>query len=211
MPESLPKEKRAHKIDIKHIIQQYYQVLKNKNFLRYTLSACFLIAAMCPWQFAAPFLVISKFHYNTFYYGLIQSYVFAFFIIGLIIIKKYMHECNIPHFITAGSIAVACGGICAVTLTYLFPHHLIAMIIAMMLYALGTGLSFSVLSRLAIEVSDMPMGVRMGTFTTLKMSIITMLSIVLAIFYNGTLFSVAIIGFIFMTLGLTAKAFIPRM
>jgi predicted permease len=72
------------------------------------------------------------------------------------------------------------------------------MIITYIVYSFGSGFAFAPLNRLAIEATKEPMGSRMAVFSTLMSSFATLASILVGLFYHGTLLSLALIIFAVM-------------
>ena len=193
MPETLPFEKREKSLHIKNILRQYQTVISNATFMRYLLTACFLVGGLIVWMVAGTFLVTQTFGHSVIYFGCAQAIIFGCFIIGTTLVKKYMKNDNIHQFITTGVLCSIAGGIIASSLGYVFPMFLYGMLIAIMLATLGAGLCFPVLVRLAVESSEAPMGIRMTIVSGTQMASVVLCSSLMSTFYNDTLLSLGLI------------------
>ena len=193
MPETLSIESRQTELKFKPVMQNYYQVISNYGFMKNILGGTFAIGGLMAWMFVGPFLVIDQFSYSTIQYGFFQAAVFACFTVAMIVIKRVMMESNMFSFIRVGLGINAVGACCAIVTSTVFPHMLFPLVSSIMTMSFGAGLCFPVLSRLAIESSEAPMGIRMTVLSSMQMLIATVASASVALFFTGTLFSLAII------------------
>jgi multidrug resistance protein len=204
MPETLAVEKRPKTINIKDIMAQYYRALKNSAFMRYALSVSALVGTLVAWITASPILIIDYFHYDTVHFGVFQGVVFGCFLLGNRITKVMLKEGNLHAFTVLGLTLLMIGSGAGIVLSYSLPNLLFGLIGSMMLVALGAGISFPILLRLTIESSDEPMGIRMGVLTIIQMAMATLGSLMVVIFFTGTLLSLACVVACFPVLALLA-------
>jgi Bcr/CflA subfamily drug resistance transporter len=195
---NMPETRSSHKTKIKFtkIIIQYKNILTNKSFMSFTLTAQCLFTGMIAWITAGPFLLIDRFHFHTISFGIAQAFVFGSFIIGTHFVKRLM---NLISFKTIVKLAVCLsllGSTYALGTSIVWPNNIWNMIISMMFLAGGAGLSFPVLNRLAIEESDEPMSSRVA-ISSFLMGLSGMIgSAIVSQTYNHNLFSLSITLFV---------------
>jgi Bcr/CflA subfamily drug resistance transporter len=203
-PESLPAENRQS-LKLKRIFNNYWLILRTRQFLAYTGTFCILFSSFIAWIVVGPLLVIRDFHLSAVWFGGIQVLLFAGFIIGTRVIKYLLPIIKVPRLLSIAMtimlVAVSISVVCAI----LWPLQLSYFVATFMLFQFAGGLTLSPLSRLAIESVDQPMGLRMAVFSTFQ-GLFGVLGSVLASFvYNGQLYSLAWLIFI-----LTACAFVVK-
>ncbi len=192
MPETNPHGK-LYSLQLKSLFHNYKLIIKNKDFSRNTLVFCLMFCGMIIWIAAGPFLVISEFGYHILMFGVFQALIFGCFIFGAHIVNSHTNKLHVATWINLGLLIAFSGGIISLFLAFIFPHFLIGLIISLMIYSSGSALAFAPLQRIAIEASDQPMGARMAIFSTAMSGAAAFASILVSIFYNSTLISVAAI------------------
>jgi Bcr/CflA subfamily drug resistance transporter len=166
MPESNPKTNRT-KFNIKHILQNYTAIFFNAEFMLNTLIFCIGFMGIIAWVAGGPFLVIGAFKLSTASFGFFQLMIFGSMILGSRAVKPFMDRLGVQRLIDLGLYIVVLAGAIGLVLTWIFPHFIWGLIIALMLFVFGSGLAFSPSHRLAIEACDEPMGVRMAVFSSM--------------------------------------------
>ncbi len=186
-----------HPIHPKKIAKNYFEIISNKIFMARLFCFCFLFGAMIAWIAAGPFLVISEFHHSSLLFAIMQVMVFGCFILCTRSVKLLMNHFKKELIVHLGLILALVGAFLSMLFAIVLPQGLWFMIIAMMLIAAGSGLSFPILNRLAIDASLAPMGARMAILST-AMSVLAVLgSGLISWVYNGTLFSFSVILMLF--------------
>lgn len=205
MPEANPKG-YEHPIKIKLIVNRYIRILFNANYMKSSLSFCFLFGALIAWIAAGPFLVITEFHYGTFGFAIFQIFIFGSFIVGTRLVKPMMKKYQTALLIKIGLVFAVIGSLLSL-LTWQYPHTLIIIIISMMMIAAGTGFSSPPLNRVAIEASEEPMGVRMAIYSSLMSAFGFIGSGLISSVYDGKLFTLSLILVIFVAIAFLLKGF----
>ncbi|MCP4474933.1 MAG: multidrug effflux MFS transporter [Gammaproteobacteria bacterium] len=201
MPETNPVENN-HPIQITRILRQYQRIISNRNYICLTLALCFLFGTMILWISAGPFLVIDQFHYSVFMFGLFQALVFGAFISATRIIKPLMTRIS-TRFLVRTSLIIACvSAMIALLLVWVSPRSLSIIIIAMMIISAASGICFPILNRMIMESSSEPMGVNVALFSAFIAAFGMLSSSIVSSFYNGKLFTLAIILVIYCFLAL---------
>lgn len=201
MPET-KKNNNPQKIRLKNILIQYKNILLNKFFILPAMTSQLLFAALIAWITAGPFLVINQFHLKPLTFAILQAIIFSSFIIGTRSVKILMNICQPKTIIKSGILLSFCGGSYALLSSLIWPTILSNMIIAMVLLACGTGLALPVLSRLAIEASDEPMGSRVAIWSSLMSGTGMFGSAIISSMYNERLYSLGLAFFIFSAISL---------
>ncbi len=156
MPKTAAKIKTP--LAIKTILKQYTSILKNRQFMMYSLSGQCLFAAMIAWITAGPFLIIEIYQYTEFEFGFSQLFIFGLFIIGTRVLKLLMEKYQ-PHFIARfGFILAFSGSIYLFIASHYYASIYLNLVIGMTIIAFGTGLLYPVTQRLSIESSNEAMG-----------------------------------------------------
>ncbi|MEM9242761.1 MAG: multidrug effflux MFS transporter [Pseudomonadota bacterium] len=207
MPETLPVQKRTNRIHLGEIIKQYKTVLFNLTFIMYALTMFLPIIGLVAWILVGPFLVVDHFHYSTLDYGMIQAFIFASYILGTKLVRKYASDHRNHLLINLGLSCSFIGVIAAVLIAYLLPNGLFYLIGSIMMILLGSGIAMPILNRLTLETSDAPMGVRVTIFSVIRMGSGFLGTICVPLFYNGTLLSTALIMFVFILIAVVLRIF----
>ncbi len=203
MPETNTHAKESMKIGT--IGQQYFRVLSNVRFVVSACTAFLPTVGMISWMLAGPYIVTQVFHHSTLTFGLIQTAIFSCFIIATKIISKKADEKRFPFFIHLGLGLAFFGGLIGVICAVLFPHILSLLILSIMIVTFGAGLSLPILSRLTLETSREPMGVRVTIFSIIRIGSGLLVSISLALFYDHSLLSIAAIIAVFTSIAVILR------
>jgi Bcr/CflA subfamily drug resistance transporter len=186
MPESNPKEKRFA-LNWHLIFKNYLSILRNPRFMLNTFIFCFNFLGIIVWIAAGPFLVIEKFKYSTFIFGIYQALVFGSLILSAQIVKYLIHKVNIDHLINIGIGISLTGSLIAFLLSIIYPHFLLGLILSLMVFTFGSSFSFSPSQRIAIDACPEPMGAKMAISSSL-MSIFGVIGgLLVSATYTGTL------------------------
>ncbi len=199
MPETLPVEAR-HPIEPLTIIKNYWKLLTNPLFMINTLISGCTFGAMIAWICASSFFVLVKFHYSLIEYGFIQAIIFGGFILGTRIVNSAVEHYSVNLILKIGMLLVMASSILMLFLSYYYPITLMVIIVPMIFFALGSGLCFSILNRLAVEASDAPMGSRVALSSWLTTLFAVIGSLIASSFdtsvvaFSSAIFALAAIG-----------------
>lgn len=207
MPETLAIEKRATRMNPINILYQYGSLITNLKFMLYSLIAFLPIIGLITWMVAGPFIIIKEFHYSTLVFGVIQTVIFTSFIIGTKIVNIYASNNRNNLLVNIGLCFSLVGAIFTAITSWFFANHLFIVIFFLMFVTFGSGLSMPILSRLTLESSDEPMGVRVTIFSIIRIGSGVIGSICVTLFYNGTLLSISEIILFFTAIAVAIKLF----
>lgn len=192
-------------IAVKSIAKSYWNVVCNPRFIIPAMTLCFLFALMIAWIAAGPFIVMERFNYTPMMFGVLQAFIFSSYIFGTRWVNRLIGRHSIKSIMTKALIITFIFGSSVLVLIALFPRSLFDVIVPMMGIAFGSGLSFAVLNRTAIEASTESMGVTMAVFSTfMGLSCVLGSGIVGTSFFDGYITEFAIIVF---SLSLLASIF----
>ncbi len=90
----------------------------------------------------------------------------------------------------------------SVCCAYIWPNQLLYIVISLMIFQFGCGLSLAPLNRLSIESTEQPMGIRVALFSFLMGWAAVMGIVSASLFHNDTLHSFAWL-ILFFTLSAT--------
>jgi MFS transporter, DHA1 family, multidrug resistance protein len=201
MPETLPAADR-HPLQLSFILTSYKKIFCNVRFMLTISIFGLLLCGFITWIAAGPFLVIDQFHLSPVLFGVFQAFIFSSNIIASHLVKYYVDRVGPKKLIHIG--LHICFGMTLLSFvsSIAFPDFMPAMILTYVVYSFGSGLAFSPLNRLTIEMSSEPMGTRMAVFSTIMSGFATLGSILVSLFYHDTLLSLSSIIFILMLIAL---------
>lgn len=191
MPESNPDGKTKHPIHLKKLLHNYGLIFSSRSFRAYSFTFCCLFGGFIAWISAGAFLVVNSFNYSVNRFTFFQCLIFGAFILATRFVKVLLNRISPQHLIYIGTACCLIGASIGALLSQLLPNMILGLIIPLMLYGVGAGLSFSPLSRLAIESSDQAMGAKMAMFSSGISITGVSASVLVMIFYNGSLTSLA--------------------
>jgi Bcr/CflA subfamily drug resistance transporter len=201
MPETQPLEKR-HPINIVRLLKEYWQVIKNKRYMRLMCVLGLIFTGWIAWITAGPLLVIDNFHFSKIEFGVIQAIVFAAYIVGTRVVKSLVDKKEIPQIIKTGIAISLLGGFLVFLLAIAFPYSLYPFLGGLLIYSFGSALCFSTLNRSIIESSDEPMGVRVALFSVFLAGFAVLGSAMASLMFNGSILSLSILITIAIVLAL---------
>ncbi len=205
MPETCDKTK-AHPIDLKRIVGNYKSIATNSSYVINTACFCLIFAAMIAWIAAGPFLIITTFDLGIFWFGFLQLFIFAAFVIGARVLNKFIDSTETNHMIKVGLSISASGGLIALISGLLFPEFLWGTIIGVTVISFGNGICFPTLNRSAMDSSNAPMGSKTAIFSASMSGMGAVSSALISTIYTGSLFSLGTLLCGFTLLALVLKS-----
>jgi Bcr/CflA subfamily drug resistance transporter len=160
MPETQPASNK--KIKFKAVLRHYKTILTNRSFVLFMLITQCLFMDLIVWIAAGPFLLIDHFHFHTLGFGVTQIFIFGSFIAGMRSVTPLMQKVSLKIIGKSGILIAFLGSVYALGTSIFWPDNVWHMIVSMMFLAGGSGLSFPIFNRLAIESSDEPMDLRVA-------------------------------------------------
>jgi MFS family permease len=195
MPESLPPEKRS-KFNLSKVFRDNQQFVINMG------TFCLLFAGAIVWMAIGPLLVIRDFHLTPVWYGIIQIFVLGSYIGGTVAIRLLIRYRGLEGTLKIALPIALTGTIISVCCAYIWPNQLLYIVISLMIFQFGCGLSLAPLNRLSIESTEQPMGIRVALFSFLMGWAAVMGIVSASLFHNDTLHSFAWL-ILFFTLSAT--------
>lgn len=205
LPETLNQENKSQRLHVGSICRQYLNVFTNINFMRYCLMAFLPVIGIIAWMLIGPFLVVEKFHHSALAFGFLQALIFSCFMLGTTIAGKFSHEKHHRMFINSSFVFLCIGSGFALLFAHIFPQALSGLVASIMLINLGVGMMIPLLSRLCLDTSDQPMGIKVTVFSTVRIGSGFLGAICLPLFYNGSLWSVSLNISVFVFLALILR------
>jgi len=191
MPETNKDGKSKHPIHLKKILHNYYLIFANRSFRAHTLTFCCLFGGFIAWLSAGPFLIVTSFKYSVMMFTFFQCLIFGAFIIATRLVKILLNKMKPERLIHIGTSCCLTGAGVAALLSHWMPESVLGLVIPLMLYGVGGGLSFSPLNRLSAESSDAPMGAKMALFSSGISVAGVGASILVMMMYDGSLASLS--------------------
>ena len=199
MPETRPTSVNKHEgMHLATILSDYKSVLFNKKFFMLSIVCFFPLIGLIAWMLGGPFVIVNRFKFTTLDFGLLQGVIFTGFIIGTKIVSKVATKENNNYFINIGILLSLFGAATASLLDWLYPDQLKFMIICMTLATFGSGMAMPILSRIVLDASSKPMGIKVTVFSIARVFWSGVLaSVCVALFFNGTMLSIALLMLVF--------------
>lgn len=167
MPES-NKQTRTNALHFPTILKTYYTILNNKKFVGYAVVVCCLFSGMIAWISTGAVLIIEQLHYSPLVVGVLQIFVFGSFVTGTLIVRFMVRKYPSQLIARVGVTIALLGGAMALILAVYWSELLIALVMALMLYALGSAMLWAPLNRLAMEaIPNIAMGTKMAMFSAM--------------------------------------------
>lgn len=152
MPETLSSEKK-HPLEIKNTLKIYWSILSNIVFIMNNLIAGCAFGAMIAWICASSFLCIEKFHYTFIQYGIVQAVIFGGFIFGSRLVQSIIEKFSLTAILRLSMFLIFSSSLSMFLLSLIISNNLMTIIIPMIFLAVGAGLGYAILNRLAVEAS----------------------------------------------------------
>lgn len=172
---------------LKVISKNYLTILMNPQFILNLLVFCLAYLAMIAWIVLGPFLVIQHFQYKTSSFSLLQALIFSAMIIATWLIKYFSEKIGIHRLVKTGLVIALAASVFAIILTSIFPANLLALVLPLSSFILGSSLAFFPLQRVAIESCHEPMGARMAILSSLMSLFAVIGSFIISHAFTGSL------------------------
>jgi len=208
MPETNSNRGSANPLNFKTTIKNYVKIFTNKSFMVNTLSFCLVFAGLIAWVAAGSFLVISDFHCSAIYYGIIQAAIFGSFVIATYFLRFFAEKLELRNIIVIGYFFVLVSSMAMFLITFVWPAELMLFVVTLMGYAFAVGLLFSTVQRMAVESCKEPMGLVIASYFTFMGVFCILGSLLVALFFGKTVFSLAAIISVLGILSVFIRAFL---
>ena len=199
MPETLPPKKRQL-LTMTPVLKNYLRIISNKQFIGTLTVYGLLFCAFITWIAAGPFLVIADFNSTPFMFALYQGLIFFSIISANYFVKKLIDHTGAKKMILFSLFFSLMTCTVSVITSYAYPHVMLGIIITYIIFAFTSGFSAAPLTRLTIEASNEPMGARMAIFSMFVSGFATLATILVSLFYNGTILSLSMMLFVMVLL-----------
>lgn len=198
MPETNPK---PIPINLKQIAKDYWAILMNTSFMRYTCASCLIVMSFFAWIVESPFILIETYQHSQLFFGFAQLFVFSGFILGAKASKYALDRMSVEKLLNLGfSITLVSAG-CLLTSAYYLSEY--AFILSMLGIALGSSMTFGPLNRLAIDSCKEPMGSRIAMYWSIRGMAGGLAGLLVTLFNNKGLPALAWLCLVCIGLGLS--------
>lgn len=143
---------------IKHILNDYKLVYKNKDFLALTCGLPMVTMPLMLWIAMSPVILIEELGLSSMQYGLAQFPVLGGLILGNIVLIKIIDRLKLGITALFGLPLMLLGTLLLLLAAALPDYYLTLLIIGMTIISFGEGISFSVLYRFALTSSNISKG-----------------------------------------------------
>ena len=154
---------------LRHILDDYKQVIQNKRFLGLTFALPMVAMPLMLWIALSPVILIEELGLSSMQYGLAQFPVLGGLIVGNIVLIKIIDQLPLGKTVLIGLPVMLLGTFIVLMGLIWQEYFLWYVIVGMTLVSFGEGISFSVLYRFALMSSDISKGTVAASISVLIM------------------------------------------
>lgn len=165
MPETL---QTKHPLHFQTVVKGYFKILKNSDFLRFSIPSSLAIASVIIWMIEGPFIIVGEYKHTVLTFGVMQLCIFTMYILGIQKLSSLVDEYN-PVYILRAGFAISLLGVILLSIVGIWmPKNIYLITLCLMLFVGGISLCLGPSNRLSIDACEnMPMGSRTAMFSTM--------------------------------------------
>ncbi len=152
----------------KEMKDNYIKLFKNKHFMAGTFAYGFIELPFYAWVSIAPIILFEKSKVTNVEYGVYQIPIFGSYVIGLILLQKYVERVSLKKIIIFGSLFSILGLILSFILPFIYGENFLYLILSYSIYTFGAAIISAPLYRIVLFSSS----VGLGTVAAIKSSIL---------------------------------------
>jgi len=199
LPETLPVERRVV-ASLRQVGCHYLNLLRQRHFMRFTLALTFYYAAAYTFITASPFVYINHFHVSPQHFG----YYFAVNIVGVMgmsmINRRLVHRVSLERLLKS-AVTLSAGSLVLLSIMSAFAvGGLIPMMVLVFIFFSMNGVVASVTTAAALDTVPQVTGSAAALLGALQFGSGILASTLLAVFNNGTPFTMALLMTVFTLL-----------
>lgn len=192
MPES-NRQPSLSRLTFKTLWQEYRAILVNRKFMLNATIAGLVYGGMILWIAISPFLLMQTYGFTIKEFGFVQLPIFASFMVGSQAVRLLVDKVELKTLLLSGIIVATFGAVSIFTWALLSNEFSLIIIMAMMIYSLGFGITAAPSIHLSLSHNSANKGAATAIFWSCMMSIGAIGTILSSLFYNNHLMSYAII------------------
>ena len=127
--------------------------------------------------------------------------------LGNRITSIFVSEQRHHRLINIGFGLIVLGTVFALLFSVWLSQALFVFVFCLLIILFGAGLTMPILSRLTLDASHAPMGIKITVFSLIRIGAGLMGAVCLMLFYNSSLFSIAVIITFFTTMAMILKVY----
>ncbi|CAM3643114.1 Bicyclomycin resistance protein [Vibrio aerogenes CECT 7868] len=196
LPETLPPEKRV-KVSLSGAFRNYFMLLSNREFMRYTLCLTFFYVAAYAFMTGSPFVYISFFGVDPQYFG----WLFALNIVG-VMVMSLLNRRLVLHYSLESLLKIAVGVAAFATLILALVVKMqvggvVAVVVSIFMFFSMNGIIAANSTTAAMEAAPSMAGSASALIGSLQYGSGIVSSLLLAFFRDGTPWTMAWIMLVF--------------
>ncbi len=190
MPETnqLRNEKKPR---LKAVVVTYSRLFRNSSFILSALSSGLLYSGIMVWLTCSSFLLIDKLGVSESVFGIVQIPIFSSYVGGAWIMRKFLNQSGSQKLIRIGLLSSLLSSLGFFWVTSMPELSLTRLIIPMMGYSFGVGLSSAPLNRITFSSTNEAKGAASAIFYFCMVGTGSIASALISWLYTGTATSVA--------------------
>ncbi len=173
-------------LHLKEILDDYLGLLRNRDFLRYTLIGGSTIAFFFAFVTAGPFILIKQYGLPTEYFGYFQGALVLAYGAGSLLTSRLARRWSGDRLMVLGMVAAVGGGIALVGIVFSGQESLLAMTIALCVMAFGDGPVFATTPMLAMNASQGRTGPAAAMLLAIEVGMGSLAALSVGVFHDGT-------------------------
>jgi Bcr/CflA subfamily drug resistance transporter len=178
-------------LNIKNICMSYHAILVDKNFLKFLIPYCLLLAGLVAYNTGASFIIIDKFKIPPDLFGYILFPISFSYLLGVFCIHYTGSRFSIHQLIYFGLVCVCFSTILMFVINIIFTNTLLTFVSPMVIYALGFSLCSSALINEIMSLATANKGATAALLGFCMAMGCVSSNTLLSITYDGTVISIA--------------------
>ena len=191
MPESKT-ELNTDALNPSVLIKNYFDLMKNKHFMKDVLSFGILFGGMIAYLTGAPFILIGQLRLAPQNFGYTQLVVFSLFMLAASLVGIICRHYGSKKTIIIGMSLILFASTIMVISSLLLPSNLYTFVGSMAIYGFGFGLASSPLAKDALSATKQAGGFSAALLGFSMTGFSSLASFAVSLFYNGSIMSVAV-------------------
>jgi len=171
---------------IREVLGDYLGLLRNRDFLRYTIIGGSTIAFFFAFVTAGPFILIKQYGLPTEYFGYFQGLLVLSYGAGSLLTGRLARRWSGDDLMLLGMVPALGGGIALVAIVYGGHESLPAMAIALSIMAFGDGPVFATTPTLAMNASRGRTGPAAAMLLAIEVGMGSLAALSVGVFHDGT-------------------------
>ena len=171
---------------LSEILNDYLGLLRNRDFLRYTIIGGSTIAFFFAFVTAGPFIIIKQYGLPTEYFGYFQGLLVLAYGAGSLLTGRLARRWTGDELMLLGMVPAVGGGVALVAIVYGGYESVTALAIALCIMSFGDGPVFATTPTLAMNASTGRTGPAAAMLLAIEVGMGSLAALSVGVFHDGT-------------------------